>query len=327
MPKISLVTPLRNKVNYIGETIQSVLSQTYLDWEMLVVENGSTDGSFLKAQEFQDSRLHFLESPKQGPGTARNYGLDRAQGEWIQFLDADDLLEPDHLEQQLIAVEKNPKAEIIACFWQEFIDRNSAVKMLRTPTGLGQPIQVLRDTAIALTPWAPHAAIIKRSALSRDRYWPEQLDQYLAEDIAFWFKLVNECKVAYGHSQGVLYRMQTPQCRNQVHNSEKFFQGVHAAIEVNLQYLQDKNCSYTPGQCEMLMTVYSLVYLGARKQGAVSIEKQTLSLASQWLREYFLVAKQPRLAMRVRRLLGLKLFSSLISLKNWRAIAFFLLLH
>ncbi|MBD2014281.1 glycosyltransferase family 2 protein [Microcoleus sp. FACHB-53] len=308
MPTFSIITPLHNKVDYISDTIQSVLSQTYSDWEMLIVENGSTDGSFLKAQEFQNSRLHFLESPKQGPGAARNYALNLAQGDWIQFLDADDLLEPNHLEQQLIAAKKNPEAEIIACSWQEFTDDNPTQKTLRQPTGLGQPIQVLRDFAIAFTPWAPHAAIIKRSILSPDCYWPEPLDQYLAEDIAFWFKLVNQCKVAYGHSQGVLYRMQTPQCRNQVSNPEKLLIGMHAVLEWNRQYLENNNSSYTPTQCENLMTAYSQIYLLARKQKSISVEQQALSLASQCLKEYFEVAQNPRLPMLIRRLLGLKLF-------------------
>jgi glycosyltransferase involved in cell wall biosynthesis len=311
MPTFSIITPLHNKVTYISETIQSVLSQTYSDWEMFIVENGSTDGSFLKAQELQDSRLHFLESPKQGPGAARNYALNLAQGDWIQFLDADDLLESNHLEQQLIAAKKHPEAEIIACYWQEFTDENPTLKTLRQPTGLGQPVQVLRDVAIAFTPWAPHAAIIKRSILSPDCYWPEPLDQYLAEDIAFWFKLVNQCKVAYGHSQGVLYRMQTPQCRNQVSNPEKLLEGMDAVLEWNRQYLQEKNNSYTPTQCEKLMTAYSQIYLLARKQKSISVEQKALSLASEWLKEYFKVAQNPRLPMLIRRLLGLKLFFSL----------------
>lgn len=311
MPTFSIITPLHNKVAYISETIQSVLSQTYSDWEMFIVENGSTDGSFLKAQEFQDSRLHFLESPKQGPGAARNYGINLAQGKWIQFLDADDLLEPNHLEQQLIAAEKNPEAEIIACSWQEFTDDNPTQKTLRQPTGLRQPIQVLRDFAIAFTPWAPHAAIIKRSVLSPDCYWPEPLDQYLAEDIAFWFKLVNQCKVAYGHSQGVLYRMQTPQCRNQVSNLEKLLEGMHAVLEWNRQHLQENNNSYTPTQCEKLMTAYSQIYLLARKQKLITVEQQALFLASQCLKEYFEVAQKPRFPMLIRRLLGIKIFLSL----------------
>ncbi|MEW6491543.1 MAG: glycosyltransferase family 2 protein [Cyanobacteriota bacterium] len=311
MPTVSIITPLHNKGEYIAATIQSVLCQTYLDWEMLVVENGSTDNSWEKAQQFQDSRIRLLRSQKQGPGVARNYGLNFATGEWILFLDADDLLKPDYLEQQLIAASQHPQAEIIACSWQEFTDKNSAVRVLKQPPGFGQPIQVLRDAAIAYAPWAVHSAIVKRSIISPDCYWPEQLDQYLAEDIAFWFSLISKCTVAYGHSQGALYRMQTPQWRNQCSNVQKWFQGVHAAIQVNLQTGQNRKYSYTPGQCESLMTAYTAIYLMARRQKLINIEQQALSIASDWLKEYFLVAKKPRIPMLVRRLLGLKLFLGL----------------
>ena len=315
MPTVSIITPLYNKAIYITDTIKSMLSQTYLDWEMLVVDNGSTDGSWEKAQQFQDSRIHFLQSPKQGPGAARNYGLTFAQGEWIQFLDADDLLEPDHLEQQLTAAKAHPEAEIIACHWQEFTDANPTERILTAPIGIGQPNQILQDKAIAFAPWAVHAAFVKRSALSSDCYWPEQLDQYLAEDIAFWFKLVSQSSVAYGTSTGALYRMETPQCRNQSFNLEKWFQGIHAAIELNQQYMLDTNQFYTPAQCENLMIVYSSIYLLARKENLLSIELQALSIASEWLKKYFLVAKKPRATMLLRRLIGLKFYLNLTQSK------------
>ncbi len=308
MPTVSIITPLYNKAAYITETIQSVLSQTYSDWEMLVVDNGSTDSGGEKVQQVQDSRIRLLQSPKQGPGAARNYGLTYAQGEWIQFLDADDLLEPDHLEQQLLAAQQNPDAEIIACCWQEFTEENPAVRILKQPAAIGQSIQVLRDAAIAFAPWAVHAALVKRSALSPDCYWPEQLDKYLGEDIAFWFRLVSQCTVAYGESNSALYLIRTSQCRNQNLNPEKWFEGIHAAIELNQQYLQGKNCSYTPGQCENLMRVYSGIYLLARKQKSASIELQARSRASSWLREYFRVAQKPKLSMLVRRLMEINPF-------------------
>lgn len=311
MPKVSIITPLYNKAAYIADTIQSVLSQTYSNWEMLVVDNGSTDDSWEEAQAFQDSRIRLLQSPKQGPGAARNYGLNLAQGEWIQFLDADDLLEPNHLEQQLLDTKQNPDAEIIACCWQEFTDENPTLKILKQPAGIGQPIQSLRDTTITFAPWGVHAALVKRSVLSSDCYWPEQLDKYLAEDITFWFKLVSKCTVAYGRSTGALYRIQTPQCRHQYFNSKKWFEGIHAAIGLNQQYLQERNHSYTPAQCEKLMTAYTTLYLLARKQQSLDVKLQALSIASEWLKKYFSVAKKPRLLMIVRRIIGLKLFLSL----------------
>ncbi|MBE9127557.1 MULTISPECIES: glycosyltransferase [unclassified Coleofasciculus] len=308
MSTVSIITPLYNKAAYITDTIQSVLSQTYSDWEMLIVDNGSTDSSWEQVQQIQDSRIRLLQSPKHGPGAARNYGLTHSQGEWIQFLDADDLLELDHLELQLAVAKQNPDAEIIVCYWQEFSDDNPTLKTIKQPSGIGQPIQVLRDSAIAFAPWAVHAALVKRSTLSLDCYWSEQLDLYLGEDIAFWFKLLSRCTVAYGESKGALYRIHTSQCRTQYLNPEKWFEGVHAAIELNRQYWHNTNHSYTPRQCETLMRVYSEIYCLARKQKSPTVEEQALSEASGWLSEYFRVAPKPKPSMLLRRLMGIKPF-------------------
>ncbi|HBL10846.1 MAG TPA: glycosyl transferase [Cyanobacteria bacterium UBA11162] len=316
MSTVSIIVPLYNKAIYITETIQSVISQTFPDWEMLIVDNGSIDGSWEKAQQVQDPRIRLLKSPKQGPSAARNYGLNHAQGEWIQFLDADDLLESNHIEQQLAAAKKHPDANIIACSWQEFTDDHPTVKTIKKPSAIGEPIEVLRDSAIAFAPWAVHAALVKRSALSPDCYWSEQLDQYLGEDIAFWFRLVNKCLVAYGDNKSALYRIQTFQCRTQRFNPEKWFEGINAAIELNQQYLQEINCSYTPGQCENLMRVYSEIYLLAKKQKSMSIKLQALSKASGWLKEYFWVAQKPKLSMLIRRLIGIKAFLTLTKSKS-----------
>jgi hypothetical protein len=308
MPTVSIITPLYNKAAYITNTIVSVLNQTYSDWEMLIVDNGSTDGSWEVVQQVQDSRIQIMQSLKPGPGAARNYGLTHAQGEWIQFLDADDLLAPDHLEQQLAVARQNPDTEIIACYWQEFTDEHPTERTVKQPSGIGQSIQVLRDSVIAFAPWAVHAALVKRSALSSDYYWSEQLDQYLGEDIAFWFKLVNHRQVTYGKSQGALYRIQTPQCRTQNLHPQKWFKGVNAAIELNCQWWQNRNKSYTEGQCENLMRVYSQISCLARKEKSPEVEGWALSEASRWLREYFRVTSKPKPSMIVRRLMGIKFF-------------------
>jgi glycosyltransferase involved in cell wall biosynthesis len=310
MEKISIIIPLYNKAQYIEDTIQSVLSQTYC--EMLVVDNGSTDGGWEKVQQIHEPRIHLLQSPKRGPGAARNYGLSYAQGKWVQFLDADDLLEPDHLEKQLTALQKNPEADIIASCWQEFTDENPKEKILKQPAGMGQPIQFLWDYTIAFAPWAVHAALIKRSILSTDCYWPEELDHYLGEDIAFWFKLINQCtEIIYSESEGALYRVKTTQCRNQNSNPEKWFEGVHASIQLNQKFWQSRKQFYTPGQCENLMRVYLQISLLASKRKSLNIQKQTLLIASIWLKKYFIVVKKPKLTMLVRRLAGLHIFLKL----------------
>lgn len=308
MPTFSIITPLYNKAAYISATLQSVLAQTCADWELWVIDNGSTDHSWEVAQQVSDPRIHLLRSPKQGPGAARNYGLVHAQGEWIQFLDADDLLEPNHLAQQIQTAQQHPNADIIVGCWQEFTDANPTQRTLKQPAAMGRSLQTLRDAAIAFAPWAVHAAIIKRAVLTPDCHWPEHLDRYLGEDIAFWFKLVSRCTVAYSSSQGALYRTQTTHCRTQILEVEKWFEGVHAAIAHNQATLKQADLICTAAQCENLMRVYAGIYQLARQQKSQEIAVAARSQASLWLREYFRVARKPKWSMIARRLVGIESF-------------------
>ncbi|MEM9446964.1 MAG: glycosyltransferase family 2 protein [Cyanobacteria bacterium P01_E01_bin.6] len=318
MPFTSIVIPLYNKVDYIVEAINSVIAQTFTDWEMVIVDNGSTDGSWEEVQKIKDSRLCLLQALKRGPGAARNHGLQHSKGAWIQFLDADDLLEPDHLEQQFISIRRHPEADILACCWQEFTPEHPTEKNLKHPAGNGHPNQVLRNSAIAFAPWAVHAAIIKRSVLSPDYYWDERLDRYLGEDIAFWFKLVTQYQVAYSKSCGALYRIQTTNCRTQNEDAQRWFQGVHNAIQSNLTYLKTLNSKYTTGQCGALVRAYSELYRLANQTNCQVVAQESLDLANKWLENYFAISERPTISMKARKFLGIDNFLKLSTLCSYK---------
>lgn len=89
---ISVIIPLYNKQDSIIATIKSVLSQTFTDFELIVVNDGSTDNSLTIIESIQDERIHIFNKANGGVSSARNYGVNVARGEWILFLDADDLL-------------------------------------------------------------------------------------------------------------------------------------------------------------------------------------------------------------------------------------------
>ena len=98
--QVSIIVPVYNVENYLRSCLDSVLSQTYKDFEVLMVNDGSTDGSGAICQDFveRDSRFHYFEKENGGLSDARNYGLDRAKGHYITFLDSDDFLFEDYLE-------------------------------------------------------------------------------------------------------------------------------------------------------------------------------------------------------------------------------------
>lgn len=96
--KYSVVIPLYNKEHYIEKTLQSVLNQTFRDYEIIVVDDGSSDGSLAAAGRVQSDRIRLIQQENAGVSVARNTGIHNAQGEFICFLDADDEWRPEYLE-------------------------------------------------------------------------------------------------------------------------------------------------------------------------------------------------------------------------------------
>ena len=109
---ISVIVPTYNYANYIGKAVDSVLCQSYSDLEIIIVDDGSTDNTKDIVSKFNDSRIHYFYQKNQGANVARNRGVAEANGEYILFLDSDDVLHPQHLEAYLQVALKNPGSNI-----------------------------------------------------------------------------------------------------------------------------------------------------------------------------------------------------------------------
>lgn len=104
MNLVSIITPSYNSAKFIGKTIDSVISQTYKNWEMIIIDDCSTDSSaeFIKTYEEKDSRIKLVQlKENSGAAVARNIGIQLAQGRFIAFLDSDDSWLPEKLERQI----------------------------------------------------------------------------------------------------------------------------------------------------------------------------------------------------------------------------------
>ncbi|MDK2772330.1 MAG: glycosyltransferase family 2 protein [Flavobacterium sp.] len=99
MPKISVVIPLYNKGFVVSKTLESVINQTFIDFEIIIVNDGSTDDSVAIVEHFKDERILLFHQENKGAAAARNLGIEKARGELIAFLDADDIWEANHLEE------------------------------------------------------------------------------------------------------------------------------------------------------------------------------------------------------------------------------------
>jgi glycosyltransferase involved in cell wall biosynthesis len=108
-PLVSIMMPAYNAEDFIAPAIESVLSQTYANWELIIVDDGSTDRTNEIAASFHDARLKLVHQANSGEAAARNTALRYMQGEWLAFLDADDQLLPNHLEATITELLQHPE--------------------------------------------------------------------------------------------------------------------------------------------------------------------------------------------------------------------------
>ena len=121
-PLISVIVPMYNAQKYIDRCLTSLIRQTLNNIQILLVNDGSTDETEKIAKEYEDKRIIVISINRSGPGVARNIGIDKAEGEYIAFVDVDDWIEEDALEKLYLSA-KNSDADIAVCgFIREVID-------------------------------------------------------------------------------------------------------------------------------------------------------------------------------------------------------------
>jgi len=111
--KVSVVVPLYNKAAYIARALDSVLAQTHRDWEIIVVDDGSTDGGPEIVKKYTDPRIRLLSQENSGPSRARNRGVAEARAEWVSFLDADDEWHETFLERTTAIAQADPSVSVV----------------------------------------------------------------------------------------------------------------------------------------------------------------------------------------------------------------------
>ena len=119
-PLVSIIIPAYNAEKWIRESIQSALAQSWRNTEIIVVDDGSTDGTRAAAEESANAKVRILHQPNGGAARARNAGLAAARGKYIQFLDADDLLSVDKIELQMGVLEQHGDEVLCSGAWGRF---------------------------------------------------------------------------------------------------------------------------------------------------------------------------------------------------------------
>jgi glycosyltransferase involved in cell wall biosynthesis len=121
LTKVSIIIPAYNAQNTIAETIHSILKQSFSDFELIIVNDGSTDDTEKVIQTFSDKRIKYFDQINKGQCAANNFGLSKSEGKYIKFFDADDVMNDKHIEAQYEKI-KNSTTSLASCKWGRFYD-------------------------------------------------------------------------------------------------------------------------------------------------------------------------------------------------------------
>lgn len=224
-PLVSIVIPCYNAERWVSRAIESALGQTYTNTEVIVVDDGSTDGSLNLIKEF-NREINWISTSNRGPCAARNIGLKAARGEWIQFLDADDLLHPDKLHLSLKSCEDYPSVEFV---WAPHISIGEEFSLNSSEARALEPLdtQVTLSQNALLAHYAPSMAMFRYKFLERVGHWNESLKrwvdlEYHARIAALlpWYARLSKPLYLYRHHGG-----------ERISNSNRNHSNIQSAIE------------------------------------------------------------------------------------------------
>lgn len=195
---VSIVMPTYNCADYIGVTLQSVLAQTYEMWELIIIDDVSTDHTKKVVEEFaeQDKRIRYVKLEKNsGAAVARNRGIEEARGDYIAFLDSDDLWKKDKLEKQVRFMQEHQYAFTFTSY--DLIDEvgNKLNKCVEVPEKIDY------DTLLYNTPIFTSAVMYDKKQLNDVRMPMLKRGQ----DVATWLQMLKKVPYAYGIKESLVF--------------------------------------------------------------------------------------------------------------------------
>ena len=209
---ISIVIPLYNNGKEVARALHSVLHQTVAEFEVLVVNDGSTDGGEAIARAMNDKRIRVIDQKNKGVSAARNRGVAEARGELVAFLDADDEWKSDFLETIIRLSDNFPQCSLFATHYS-FMEPNGTIRvpiLRRIPPGIWEGVlKNYFDTAAHSDPpvWSS-AVAVKKSALLTVGGFPEGIS--IGEDLLTWARLTVNFEIAYSKKLCAIFWLRAP---------------------------------------------------------------------------------------------------------------------
>ena len=187
-PRISVLMPAYNSAPYIAEAIESILNQTFSDFEFLIINDGSTDKTADIVAQYAkvDKRIKFIDNKKnQGLIAVLNQGLDLARGEYIARMDSDDISMPERFEKQILYMDANPDVGVVGTAGQNFGADNS----VNISPAIVDAVELLRGVGFYHPSVMMRKSVIDKYNLRYDKNF------YLVEDHELWTRLLNVTKL------------------------------------------------------------------------------------------------------------------------------------
>lgn len=182
--RVSVIIPFYNAGRFLPQTLDSLRAQTYTDWDLVIVDDGSTDPHSLQLLDALKSQgLNIIRKPNGGPASARNVGLNAVSGEWVLALDSDDLIHPTYLERTLAVVEKDPDLAVVCT------PIILHTEDLSTPIGVWVPLGLDRDLLPYVNVGATAQCLLNREKVLSVGGYNEDLAVKGVEDWDLWCRL------------------------------------------------------------------------------------------------------------------------------------------
>ena len=229
-PVLSIIMPLYNSERFIGQAIQSILTQSFKDFELIIIDDASSDGSLDIVKEFKDSRIRILRNEKnQGISFTRNKGLNVASGRFIAPFDSDDVAMPDKFEKQVRFLESHPGYGMIGS-WARLIDQNGNFlkkrwKLQAKPEAIAA-ILLFRN-------YFCHSSIVMRCEAIPFGGYDERLQ--LDEDYKMWIEIARKWKVWNLQEYLLHYRVHSDSITRKDHISVSLYD--HKIYKENFELL------------------------------------------------------------------------------------------
>lgn len=270
MPFFSVIIPLYNKEEYISECLKSALSQTFDDFEIVIMDDGSTDNSASLANNFKSDKINLHHQENQGASEARNNAVKLSSGKYMAFLDADDIWEPDHLQRLSDSINSFPNSGIYTNNYSiKFSESLVKPAILNFDYSGNKPFKVddffkasMKDTVV----WTSACCIEKTKFIEYGMFNPIYLS---SQDLDMWIRIALKESVIFNPSQTMIYNHSIANSLGKVEDNDARF--------ILLSSFNDEEKTNPSLKAYLDLKRYGLA-LRTKINGEEEISRKTLSL-------------------------------------------------